>query len=108
MKLRDPKARDDVAGRPDGYVEVSGDLVPVDGDGTFSHPSITREWAARYAEREGVDVSVVLVGESPEDATDAYPTNEDGDPLCVGKDDGQCSRVVDSPGGTCWQHGDEE
>lgn len=70
MKLRDPKARDDVDGRPDGYVDVSGDLVPVE-DGTFSHDAITREWAARYAEREGVDVSVVLVGESAQGATES-------------------------------------
>jgi len=32
------------------------------------------------------------------------PTNDDGEPLCVGKDDGQCSRTVDEPGETCWQH----
>jgi len=34
----------------------------------------------------------------------AQPTNEDGDPLCVGKEDGQCNRVVEEPGDTCWQH----
>jgi hypothetical protein len=35
---------------------------------------------------------------------DTHPTNDDGEPLCVGKDEGQCSRVVDTPGGRCWQH----
>lgn len=33
-----------------------------------------------------------------------HPTNEDGEPLCVGMDDGQCSRVVDEPNSVCWQH----
>lgn len=33
-----------------------------------------------------------------------YPTNEEGEPLCTGMDDGQCSRTVDEPGATCWQH----
>jgi len=32
------------------------------------------------------------------------PTNDEGEPLCVGKDDGQCSRTVDEPGEVCWQH----
>lgn len=68
MKLRDPKARNGVDGRPDGYVEVHGDLVPVE-SGEFSHPEITREWAEQYAEREGVSVSTVLVDEATEDAT---------------------------------------
>lgn len=35
-----------------------------------------------------------------------YPTNDDGDPLCTGKDDGQCGNTVDELGGTCWHHGD--
>lgn len=38
---------------------------------------------------------------------DTLPTNEEGEPLCVGKDDGQCSRVVDEPNGLCWQHSRE-
>lgn len=33
-----------------------------------------------------------------------YPTDESGEPLCVGKDEGQCGRVVDDPGDSCWQH----
>ena len=33
-----------------------------------------------------------------------YPTNDDGEPLCTGMDDGQCSRTVAEPGGTCFQH----
>jgi hypothetical protein len=46
---------------------------------------------------------------STDDAADDdsdYPTTDEGDPLCVGKDDGQCSRTVDAPGGVCWQHED--
>lgn len=35
---------------------------------------------------------------------DDHPSNDDGEPLCTGKADGQCSRTVDDPGGTCWQH----
>lgn len=37
-----------------------------------------------------------------------YPTNEDGEPLCVGKEDGQCSRVVEEADGTCWQHDEDQ
>lgn len=36
-----------------------------------------------------------------------YPTNEDGEPLCVGKSGGQCGRVVDEPNTSCWQHSTE-
>lgn len=99
MKLRDPKARDSVDGRPDGYVDVGGDLVPVADDGTFSHDAITREWAEAYARREGVSVSTVLVDEPDTTATDG----DSGTPTCAGKD-GECSREVDTPGDTCWQH----
>lgn len=43
--------------------------------------------------------------ESESDTTDSdHPTNDEGEPLCVGKEDGQCSRVVEEPGRTCWQH----
>lgn len=98
MLLRDPRAPDDVDGRPDDYVAVQGDLVAVE-DGTFEHPAIDEAWAREYADRQGVDYEQVVV-----DA--GYPTNDDGEPLCTGKDEGQCSRVVDEPGGTCWQHDD--
>lgn len=106
MRLKDPKSREDVDGRPDGYVDVSGDLVEVDDSGEFAHEAITREWAERYAEREGVDVGVVLVGESTQDAP------EDADEICgFEKDDGgRCQR---SPGwgrdvdtGPCKDHVD--
>lgn len=36
---------------------------------------------------------------------DEYPTNEEGEYLCVGKESGQCGRTVDEAGGKCWQHG---
>lgn len=40
------------------------------------------------------------------DVTTQYPSNNDGEPLCTGKEDGQCTRTVDEPGGVCWQHED--
>lgn len=82
MKLRDPKARDSVDGRPDGRVDVGGTLVPVDGDGYFEHAEITREWAEQYAEREGVSVSTVLPKEreeTPSEATDGICGTEMSD-----------------------------
>lgn len=42
--------------------------------------------------------------DAPVESDNDHPTNEEGEPLCVGKDDGQCSRVVEEPGGRCWQH----
>jgi len=45
-----------------------------------------------------------FVDSSDGESTAEYPTNDDGEPLCVGKDDGQCSRVVDEAGLSCWQH----
>ena len=54
-------------------------------------------------------VELVSVDDSPSEELPAdYPTNEDGEPLCVGKDDGQCSRTVDEPNGVCWQHPTDE
>jgi len=41
-------------------------------------------------------------GKTP--ASSSYNTNEEGEPLCNGKDGGQCGRVVDEPGNACWQH----
>jgi hypothetical protein len=99
MKLRDPKARDSVDGRPDGRVDVGGTLVPVDGDGYFEHAEITREWAEQYARREGVSVATVLPKEREETPSDS----SDGSPTCAGKD-GECSREVDELGAYCWQH----
>lgn len=98
MRLKDPKAREDVDGRADGWVDVGGDLVEVDDSGEFAHPSITREWAERYAEREGVEVGVVLVGESAQDAADG----SEGDEICgtTMSDDSICER----PAGECPYH----
>lgn len=39
-----------------------------------------------------------------EESEGEYPVSEDGEPLCVGKEGGQCSRVVEEPGSVCWQH----
>lgn len=61
MRLRDPRSPDDADGRPDGYVDVQGDLVAVDEDGTFEHPAITEQWARAYAERQGVEYEAVVV-----------------------------------------------
>lgn len=82
MRLQDPKSREDVDGRPDGYVDVDGDLVEVDDSGEFEHDTITEAWAAEYAEREGVDVSVVLVGESSQGATETCETVKADGEVC--------------------------
>lgn len=47
---------------------------------------------------------LVRVSETDTEGVDDYPTNDDGEPLCTGKEDGQCNRTVDEPGGICWQH----
>jgi hypothetical protein len=62
MQLRDPRAPDDVDGRPDDYVSVQGDLVAVGDDGTFSHEAIDEAWARDYADRKGVAYEQVVVG----------------------------------------------
>jgi len=54
------------------------------------------------AERLKANFSGIVITET--ESVPDFPTNEDGEPLCVGKEEGQCSRVVDEPGGTCWQH----
>lgn len=101
MRLKDPKAREDVDGRPDGYVDVGGDLVPVEG-GEFEHPAITREWAERYAEREGVDVGVVLVDEPADGPADG----SEGNPDTIGEaiDRGECPWCDDYEGDHVGQH----
>lgn len=71
MRLQDPKSRAGVDGYADSHIDVQGTLVAVEDDGTFEHPGITREWAESYAEREGVDVGVVLVDEPAQDETEA-------------------------------------
>jgi len=42
--------------------------------------------------------------EQKAEGADDYPTNDEGKPLCVGKEEGQCERTVDEPNGVCWQH----
>lgn len=45
-----------------------------------------------------------------EEQPHGYPHNDDGEPLCVGTTGSgdPCSRVVDEPGGYCYQHGPED
>jgi len=54
------------------------------------------------AERLKANYAGVVITET--ESVPNHPTNDDGEPLCVGKDNGQCGRVVDVPGETCWQH----
>lgn len=94
MRLRDPKSRDSVDGRADGYVDVAGNLVPVDDSGEFEHPAISEEWAEAYAEREGMDVSAVLV----EDAAQEAPDDAESDTCETVKQDGDvCGRERPCP-----------
>jgi len=66
---------------------------------------VGEEYPADVVQRvAGLRGYLSVAQEPPDDTGDGHPTNDDGDPLCVGQDDGQCSRVVDEPGGTCWQH----
>lgn len=66
--------------------------------------------AAMHTHVEAVDSrpeSDATPGVEPEESGSQdgdYPTNDEGEPLCTGKADGQCSRTVDDPGGVCWQH----
>lgn len=94
MRLKDPKSRDDVDGYADGWVDVGGDLVPVEDDGTFEHPDIGREWAVGYAERESVDVGAVLVGDADTSESEA----SEGDTCETVKADGEvCGRERPCP-----------
>lgn len=79
---------------------LSGALPPAEAGeyGDYEPPMLTvaeKAVAEDLAELHNVE----LVEEQPD-----YPTNDDGEPLCVGKEDGQCSRTVDEPGSVCWQH----
>lgn len=62
------------------------------------------ELAREMAQHRRLELVDVDKTPTPDAEETGFPTNEDGEPLCVGKEDGQCSRVVDEPGGTCWQH----
>jgi len=55
---------------------------------------------------EQVDADAIEDEEDTDEEPD-YPTNDEGEPLCVGKEDGQCGNTVDEPGGTCWHHSDD-
>jgi hypothetical protein len=85
------------------YHPESGDLVQLDED----HQ---RELAELVADAHD-HITVVDDGDASgvtHESSSEYPTNDNGEPLCVGKDSGQCGRTVDEPGGECWQHQDNE
>jgi hypothetical protein len=75
-----------------------------DGIITVEDESVARE----MAEHRRIELVEVDETPTPEPAqtgdNSEYPTNDDGEPLCDGKEDGQCSRTVDELGGSCWQH----
>jgi len=58
--------------------------------------------------REYHYLSVVDGSDSGVTTEAEYPTDDDGNPLCVGKESGQCGRTVDELGGECWQHQTDE
>lgn len=66
MQLRDPRASAAVDGRPDSYVDVTGNLVAIADDGTFEHAAIDEQWARAYAERQGVAYETVVVDATTE------------------------------------------
>jgi len=65
-------------------------------------PAVADRLAAHYHYLSVVEDSGS--GVTSTDSNQEYPTNDDGEPLCTGKDDGQCGRTVDEPFGECWQH----
>lgn len=85
MLCRDPRAPADADGRPDDYVDVKGDLVAVDSDGTFEHEAIDEQWARAYAERQGATYSEVVV-ESVSEKSRADLIEEGTCPWCVEED----------------------
>lgn len=75
----------------DGYAEI--------------HDPDRAEDLVRTTKVEYADIDENPTPNSDENSSsEEYPTNEDGEPLCDGKDDGQCNRVVKIPGTSCWQH----
>lgn len=99
MRLRDPRAPRDKDGRPDGAVDVNGDLVPVESDGTFAHPAIDEAWAEAYAERNDATLAEVVIERDEGDAN-APP---DADPEAM-IDRGECPWCSDYAGDHVGQH----
>lgn len=79
MLLRDPRAPTDADGRPDGWVDVKGDLVAVDSDGTFEHPAIDEQWAREYAERQGATYNEVVVDAHEQETETCDAVKNDGE-----------------------------
>jgi hypothetical protein len=74
---------------------------------TISHNRGTLKVLTRVRDTDDDPTTVSDLGESDghqPTSTDDHPTNDDGEPLCTGKEDGQCSRTVETPGDACWQH----
>lgn len=95
-----PGQADEYGEYDDGVLVVASD---VDADALVErYPNVHRP-SDEPAQRESETVRLEADNEGVREVSD-YPTNEAGEPLCVGKDDGQCSRVVDEPGSVCWQH----
>lgn len=72
-------------------------------DGTWEEPD--GEIIQVLSEGRGNLTMLVREDSDADEAAEPdHPTNDEGEPLCVGKDDGQCSRTVEDPGEVCWQH----
>lgn len=89
MRLRDPRSPVDTDGRPDGYVEVQGDLVPVESDGCFEHPAIDEAWAEAYAERNDATLSEVLINSDGGGDGEICGTEMSDGSVCE-RDPGEC------------------
>lgn len=63
MRVEHPIARQDT-GVVDDYVDVNGEPVPVDDDGTFEIPDGARGWLEQWADGYGFDADDLLVLET--------------------------------------------
>jgi len=88
-----------------GVFSHNGDSWTVeDGFFTVEDEGLALELVESYTKIRRVEDDSNPKGSTAEDTTPDYPTNDEGEPLCVGKEDGQCGRTVDTLGGSCWQH----
>lgn len=84
MRVRHPTAAADT-GVVDDVVYVDGDAVTIDDEGCFEAPEA---WCEAFAERYDTELDSLRVA-------DTHDCGVNG-----------CSRDVDSPEATCWQHED--
>ena len=84
----------------DGPVRYSGGGIMVDrGDEATTNPDHAAYLVDNHAfEWVSCDCS------TPEDCDVPGCENGSDEPTCAGNG-GECSRIVDEPGGYCWQHG---